>query len=51
MKLILSTILYYIGDLISKIFLRFDCTAYYMYPIYNKIMLLSNFIIYDKEKD
>jgi hypothetical protein len=51
MKLILSTILYYIGDIISKLFLRFDITAYYMYPIYNKIMTLSNYIIYDKEKN
>lgn len=40
MKLILSKILYYIGDLVSK-FLYFDCFSW-LYPLYRKIMILSS---------
>ena len=39
MKVFLSKLLYYIGDLISK-FLFFDCLSF-LYRPYNKIMLLS----------
>ena len=39
MTLILSKILYYIGDLVSK-FLYFDCFSW-LYPLYRKIMTLS----------
>jgi hypothetical protein len=39
MKLILSKLLYYCGDLVSK-FLYFNCLSW-LYPFYNKIMLLS----------
>ena len=39
MKVLLSKILYYTGDLISK-FLFFDCLSF-LYRPYNKIMLLS----------
>ena len=39
MKILLSKLLYYIGDLISK-FLFFDCLSF-LYRPYNKIMLLS----------
>lgn len=45
MRLILSKILYYIGDLISK-FLYYDCFSW-LYPLYSKIMILSSKI--DKE--
>ena len=45
MKLILSKILYYIGDLISK-FLYYDCFSW-LYPLYSKIMILSS----DLDKD
>jgi len=45
MRLILSKILYYIGDLISK-FLYFDCFSW-LYPLYRKIMILS----FDLDKD
>ena len=40
MKLILSKILYYIGDLISKLFYyNFFCKgARFLYPIYSKLM-------------
>lgn len=40
MNLILSKILYYIGDLVSK-FLYFDCFSW-LYPLYRKIMILSS---------
>lgn len=40
MKLILSKILYYLGDLISK-FLYFNCFSW-LYKYYAKIMLLSS---------
>ena len=40
MTLILSKILYYIGDLVSK-FLYFDCFSW-LYPLYRKIMILSS---------
>lgn len=39
MKLILSKILYYIGDLISKLF-YYDCFTW-LYPLYSRIMSLS----------
>ena len=39
MTLILSKILYYVGDLVSK-FLYFDCFSW-LYPLYRKIMTLS----------
>lgn len=39
MKLILSKFLYYCGDLVSR-FLYFNCFSW-LYPFYNKIMLLS----------
>lgn len=45
MKLILSKILYYIGDLISKLF-YYDCFSF-LYPLYSKIMNLSS----DLDKD
>ena len=45
MRLILSKILYYIGDLISK-FLYFNCFGW-LYPLYSKIMILSSKL--DKE--
>lgn len=39
MRLILSKILYHIGDLISKLF-YYNCFAW-LYPLYNRIMGLS----------
>lgn len=39
MKVILSKILYHIGDLISKL-MNYDCFAW-LYPLYNRIMGLS----------
>jgi hypothetical protein len=39
MKQILSKILYYVGDFISRL-LYFNCLSW-LYPIYNKIMLQS----------
>lgn len=45
MRLILSKILYYFGDLISKLF-YYDCFSW-LYPLYSKIMILSSKI--DKE--
>ena len=45
MRLILSKILYYIGDLVSK-FLYFDYFSW-LYPLYRKIMILSS----DLDKD
>ena len=39
MKIILSKVLYYVGDLVSR-FLYFDCLSW-LYPLYRKIMLLS----------
>lgn len=45
MTLILSKILYHIGDFISKL-LHFNCFAW-LYPLYNKIMNLSS----DLDKD
>ena len=45
MRLILSKILYYFGDLISK-FLYYDCFSW-LYPLYSKIMILSS----DLDKD
>lgn len=49
MRLILSKILYYVGDLISKLFYyNFFCRrARVLYPIYSKIMILSS----DLDKD
>lgn len=41
MKTILSLILYYIGDIISRLFHRYDFLALYLYKPYNKIMTLS----------
>lgn len=43
MRLILSKILYYVGDLISKLFYyNFFCRrARVLYPIYSKLMILS----------
>lgn len=53
MKLLLSKILYYIGDFISLTFMRFGDG--YGYSLYNKIMLLSvdldkNGVIWKKVK-
>lgn len=45
MRLILSKILYYFGDLISKLF-YYDCFGW-LYPLYSKIMILSS----DLDKD
>ena len=45
MRLILSKILYHIGDLISKLF-YYDCFGW-LYPLYSKIMILSS----DLDKD
>ena len=39
MKIILSKVLYYVGDLVSRL-LHFDCFSW-LYPLYSKIMLLS----------
>lgn len=39
MRILLSKILYYVGDLVSK-FLYFDFFSW-MYPLYRKIMILS----------
>ena len=39
MTLILSKILYHIGDLISKL-MNYDCFAW-LYPLYSRIMSLS----------
>ena len=39
MKIILSKVLYYVGDLVSRL-LRFNCFSW-LYPLYRKIMLLS----------
>lgn len=39
MNKVLSKVLYYTGDCVSK-FLYFNCLSW-LYPIYNKIMLLS----------
>ena len=39
MKLILSKILYHIGDLISKL-IYYDCFTW-LYPLYSRIMTLS----------
>lgn len=40
MRLILSKILYFFGDLISKLF-YYDCFGW-LYPLYSKIMILSS---------
>lgn len=45
MRLILSKILYYFGDLISKLF-YYDCLSW-LHPLYSKIMILSS----DLDKD
>ena len=42
MKTILSLILYYIGDTIARLFLRYDFLAWYLYKPYNRIMTLSS---------
>ena len=44
MKLILSKILYYFGDFISKLFYwkSFRLLSGLLYPIYNKVMILSS---------
>jgi len=42
MRTIASLILFWIGDMIAKIFLRYDCTAWIMYKPYHKIMILSS---------
>jgi len=42
MRIIASSILFWIGDLIAKIFLRYDCIAWIMYKPYHKIMILSS---------
>lgn len=42
MRTILALTLYYIGDLIAKIFLWNDFFAYFMYKPYNKIMTWSS---------
>jgi hypothetical protein len=49
MKLILSKILYFIGDLISKLFYyKFFCKfSGFLYPIYSKLMIWSSDL--DKE--
>jgi len=39
MKIILSKVLYYVGDLVSRL-LYFNCFSW-LYPLYRKIMLLS----------
>lgn len=39
MKVILSKILYYVGDFISKL-MNYDCFAW-LYPLYSRIMSLS----------
>lgn len=39
MKVILSRILFYFGDLISKL-LNYDCFVW-LYPLYSRIMRLS----------
>ena len=39
MKKLLSKILYYVGDLVSRL-LHFNCFSW-LYPLYSKIMLLS----------
>jgi hypothetical protein len=43
MKLILSKILYFIGDSIAKLFYyKFFCRlSFIFYPIYSKVMILS----------
>lgn len=40
MKLVLAYILYYLGDLVSKL-LIWDFFSF-LYPMYNKLMLWSN---------
>ena len=42
MRTIVSLILFWIGDVIAKIFFRYDCTAWIMYKPYHKIMILSS---------
>ncbi len=41
MKTILSHILYYIGDIIARLFLRYDFLAWFLYKPYNILMILS----------
>jgi|GEM_PF-850818 hypothetical protein len=41
MRTILALILFWIGDLIAKLFLRFDFLAWYLYKPYRNIMILS----------
>jgi len=49
MKLILSKILYFIGDCISKLFYWrfFKCLSGFLYPVYSKVMILGS----DLDKD
>ena len=47
MKILLSKIFYYIGDMISQL-LYFDCLSW-LYPLYNKIMLMSCKLDKDKK--
>jgi hypothetical protein len=47
MRILLSKILYYFGDLVSW-FLRFTCFSW-LYPFYSKIMILSSKLDIDGE--
>jgi hypothetical protein len=49
MRTIAALILFWIGDMIAKIFLRYDCTAWIMYKPYRRIMIISSEID-NKEK-
>jgi hypothetical protein len=40
MRIFLSKLLYYIGDLVSKL-LYWDCFGW-LYPLYNKLMISSS---------
>ena len=42
MRTILALILFSMGDLIAKLFLRFDFLAWYLYKPYRSIMILSS---------
>jgi hypothetical protein len=42
MRTIAALILFWIGDMIATIFLRYDCTAWIMYKPYRRIMILSS---------
>lgn len=44
MKLLLSKVLYYLGDLISKLFYYVPiskCFSWLLYPIYSRLMIWS----------